>query len=385
MDSEELLLEQARLYISLSGDPGSDPEQVNKEFNRLKDMIIVEVYFMKAVRTMLSADEMSGFVLFVEKDLKTMMDTFDPGRSHIMPFLKHNMELRALSYLALTRRSRCLNSCMSLRRMTEGDNMHQPGPEDVLLSDEPQEKENEPGTAACRLRSICAFRPSRRRNMFIFLCTLLPSLTPGTVDNFCRTLNIDRAQTGVIADYLTGTAQQPGESRKSRAYLRRRRNFYNMRRIELESHIRTALDTDSLERELTYQNNQLKRVYNRIVHMKMNVRYDILADLLGIAPHSVATAVYYAKKMMRLVSMEDVESYTGPMKKALLLSESRTIGIPPVFEPFREFGITMLPEPPSESELFLSDGRLTPPNGLSSRHGTRQKNPSCKLECAQAS
>ena len=28
MNSEELLLEQARLYIRLSGDPGSDPEQV---------------------------------------------------------------------------------------------------------------------------------------------------------------------------------------------------------------------------------------------------------------------------------------------------------------------------------------------------------------------
>ncbi len=383
MDSEELLLEQARLYIRLSGDPGSDPEQVEKEFIRLKDMIIVEVYFMKAIRSIITREEMSGFILFVEKDLRTMMETFDPERGRILPFLRHNMELRALTYLALTRRSRCLNSGMSLRRITDGDNMDQPGPEDILLAEEQPEKE--PGTAACRLRSICAFRPSRRRNLFIFLCTLLPSLTAATVDNFCRILNIDRAQTGVIADYLTGMAETVSEGRKSRAYMRLRRNFYNMRRIELESHLRTALDTDPLERELSYQKNQLKRVHNRIVRMRMNVRYNILADLLGIAPHAVATAVYYAKNVFELVSMDNVESYCGPMRKALQVSERRTFEIPPVFEPFSEFGITMLPEPPSEAELFLSDGRLAPPNGLSSKHGTRQKNPSCKLECAQAS
>ena len=120
MDSEELLLEQARLYIRLSGDPGSDPEQVEKEFIRLKDMIIVEVYFMKAIRSIITKEEMSGFILFVEKDLRTMMETFDPERGRILPFLRHNMELRALTYLALTRRSRCLNSGMSLRRITDG-------------------------------------------------------------------------------------------------------------------------------------------------------------------------------------------------------------------------------------------------------------------------
>jgi len=243
----------------------------------------------------------------------------------------------------------------------------------------------EPGTAACRLRFICASRPSRRRNLFIFLCTLLPSLTTGTVDNFCRILNIDRAQTGVIADYLADIAESAGVSRKSRAYLRLRRNFFNMRRIELESHIRTALDPDTLERELEYQKNQLDRVHNRIVHMRMNVRYGILADLLGIAPHAVATAVYYTKNIFELVSMDDVGTYDGPLGKALRLSETQTRMEPPVFEPFREFGITMIPEPPSEAELFLSDSRLAPPNKLSSKHGTRQKNTSCKLQCAQAS
>ena len=383
MNSEELLLEQARLYIRLSGDPGADPERIEKEFNRLRDLVIVEVYFMKAIRSIITTDEMSGFVLFVEKDLRTMMETFDPGRAHIIPFLRHNMELRALSYLALIRRSRCLNSGISLRRITSGDKADQSGPEDILFMEE--QACNEPGTAAVKLRTICAARPSRRRNLFIFLCTLLPSLTTDTVDNFCRILNIDRAQTAVIADYLSDVSETDGESRKSRAYLRLRRNFYNMRRIELESHIRTALDTDTLEKELEYQESQLNRVHNRITHMRMNVRYSVLSELLGIVPHAIATAVYYSKNIFELVSMEDVSSYAGPLRKSLQLAQRESGSEPPLFEPFSEFGITMLPEPPSEPELLFSTSRLAPSNQRSSKHGTRQKDTACKLECAQAS
>ena len=91
MDSEELLLEQARLYIGLSGDPCADPERIEREFMKLKDMVIVEIYFMKAVRAIITNDEMSGFILFVEKDLRAMIDAFDPERSCMLAFLRHCM------------------------------------------------------------------------------------------------------------------------------------------------------------------------------------------------------------------------------------------------------------------------------------------------------
>ena len=375
MDSEELLQEQARLYIRLSGDPGADPERIEREFMKLKDMVIVEVYFMKAVRAIITKDEMSGFILFVEKDLRTMMDAFDPDRSCILAFLRHCMELRALSYLASVRRSRCLNSRRSIDNLMTGDFHGQPGPEDILLREDPP---GEPGTAAVRLRSICAAKPSRRRSLFIFICTLLPSLTSDTVDNFCRILNIDRAQTTVIADYLADASGPAGSGRKSRQYLRQRRNYFNMRRIELESHIISALDSNPLEKKLTYQKIQLSRLGSRIAHRRMNVSYRILSELLGLDTRQIATAVHYSKTMMELVNMENMDNYTGPFRKALLLSMKKPAPEIPVFEPFPEFGITMLPEPSSPC-------RLAPANQLSSKHGTRQQNTACELQCAQAS
>jgi len=383
MDSEELLQKQVGLYIRLSGDPGADPERIKKEFIRLRDMVIVEVYFMKAVRSIITKDEMSGFILFVEKDVRTMIDAYDPQRSGILPFLRHCMELRALDYLATIRRSLCLNSWRSLNRLTPGNCFDQPGPEDIVLMEEPPEEE--PGTAVTRLRSICAARPSRRRNLFIFICTMLPSLTTDTVDNFCRILNIDRAQTRVIADYLSDMSETVRVIRKSRPYLRLRRNFFNMRRIELEAHLMTALDRKPLERELAYQKTQLELIHALMEHRKMNVRYRILSEVLRMDPHAIASAVYYAKKMLRLVSMEDTSSYRGPFRKAMLHATDKPEVEPAVFEPFAEFGITVIPEPPDEAELFLSPSRLAPANQLSSKHGTRQKNTSCKLQCAQAS
>ena len=381
MDSEELLLEQARLYIRLSGDPGADPERIEKEFNRLRDLVIVEVYFMKTVRSIITREEMSGFILFIEKDLRHMIDMYDPSRSELPVFLRHCMELRALSYLAMTRRSRCLNSGRVLSRLAPEDGS-EPGPEDILLMEEPP---GETGTAVSRLRCICAARPSRRRNLFIFICTMLPSLTAGTVDNFCRILNIDRAQTGVIADYLSNAAGPVRMARRSRAYLTLRRNFFNMRRIELEDHLRTALDKRPLERQLAYQKAQLKMVAGRMAHTRMNVRYRIIAELLGLETRYIATSVYLAKKMLELANAGDLENYTGPFLKSLQLYEKKPSVEFRVFEPFAEFGITTLPEPPSESEPMLSPCRLVPANQLSSKHGTRQKNPSCKLQCAQAS
>ena len=345
MNSEALLQEHVVRYLRLCWKLGPDAETVNDEYRRIKDMLIVEIYFMKAVRRILTDDEMSGFVLYVEKDLRMMIDSFNPRRSTILAFLRHNMELRAMSYLAKNRRSRCFNTHFSNRLLTLGEETVQLGPEELVLRQQEElEKEERAGNVIDRLRHLCSIRPVKQRNLFIFLCTLLPCSSADMVDNFCSMLNIDKEQTFAIADYLAEMNSQVRMYRTSRGYLNMRRNYFLMRRIELELHIRSALNEQKLMEKLEYQKKQLKTVHREMEHTKMNVKYRILSEVLGITCSAIASAVFNAKKILEAASTDD-DNFTYAADGDPELRR---------FEPFDVFNITMIPRPDAGEELFLA-------------------------------
>ena len=367
MNSEKLLLEHVSRYRMLSGELGPDARPVTDEYRRLKDLLIVEVYFMKPVRRIVSDDEMSGFVLYVEKDLRTMVDSYDFGRSPLLAFLTHNMELRAMSYLARTRRSRCFCSRFTNRLLAVGEDMVQPGPEEILLQQEESKDDGDAGSIVDCIRYMCSVRPTKQRNLFIFLCTLLPCSSTDMVENFCVMLNIDSAQTFAISDYLTEIDDETCSSRPRREYLRMRRNYFLMRRIELEAHIRSALDERKLARKLEYQRRRLRAVHQELERAKMNVKYRIISEVLGIGCAEIASAVYYAKKILKGASVRNA----GYIHHANGKPQLRR------FEPFEEFNITMIPRPVTCGLMIA--------NKLSSKYGENNENTACKLERAQAS
>lgn len=364
MNSEKLLLEHVRRYRMLSGELGPDAGPVVDAYRRLKDLLIIEVYFMKPVRNIVSDDEMSGFVLFVEKDLRNMVNSYDPARGPLLVFLTHNMELRAMSYLARIRRSRCFGSYFSNRLLTLGEVMVQPSPEELVLQQE-EDESNE--SIVDNIRYMCSVRPTKQRNLFILLCTLLPCSSTDMVDNFCTMLNIDSAQTFAIADYLSEVGEETDTGMTRREHLGVRRNYFLMRRIELESHIRSALNERKLVRKLEYQRKRLKAVNQELKHAKMNVKYGILSEILGIGCAAISSAVYYAKKVLKDASVKGA----GTMRTSNRSPELRR------FEPFEEFNITMIPRP-GTCGLMIA-------NKLSSKYGEKQENTASKLERAQAS
>ena len=346
MNSEELLLHHAREYLSLSEEFGPDASCVNEQFRKLRDLLIVEIYFMNSVRSILSDDEMSGFVLYVEGGLRTMIDSFDPKREFIMPFLRHNMENRALSYLESERRRKCFNSPFASRFLAIEPEY--PGPEDILpgfndaINSEMQEK------AINRLRYICFENPNKQRHLFIFLCTILTHATPEMIDNFCGVLNIDKQQTFTIADYLYDISEGLEGKRSPREYLKDRRNFYLMRRIELESHLRYSLYPERIKNKLKYQDEHLATINEEFSHRKMNIQYQLLAEILGIESSYIATAVYRSKKVLKLVSTEEKEhdNMSGHRRNVLQIPDQvLRHAMPNRFEPFEQFNITLIQRP----------------------------------------
>ena len=344
MNPEELLLHHARKYLSLSEEFGPDALCVNEQFRKLRDLLIVEIYFMNSVRSILSDDEMSGFVLYVEGGLRTMIDSFDPKREYIMPFLRHNMENRALSYLESERRRKCFSSQFANRFLAIEPEY--PGPEDILPGFRDEVLSGIQEKAVNRLRYICYENPCKQRHLFIFLCTILPYATPEMIDNFCGVLNIDKEQTFTIADYLYDISEGLKGKKTPREYLKDRRNFFLMRRIELESHLRYSLYPERIKDKLRYQDEHLASINQEISHRKMNIQYQILAEVLGIDSAYIATAVYRSKKLLTLVSTEGNEQVNNPGHRRNVLQLSDNVlrrAVPNRFEPFEQFTITLIP------------------------------------------
>ena len=204
MTAQQVLCQYVDKYVQLSSRYGADSDQVEEFYGKLKDLLLVELYFMKSVRLIVSEDELSGFVLYVENKLKDIVNSYRPEISSFMPYFKHMMEYRALSYLAETRKRNLTDYAYESYYISFMEEAAECSPEDAYMNAlESLDIEKKRKKLREKLRYVCFCRPSRRRNLFIFLCTLLPYLSYDAVDDFCMTLNCDRDQTFAIADYLS--------------------------------------------------------------------------------------------------------------------------------------------------------------------------------------
>ena len=189
-----------------------------------------------------------------------------------------------------------------------------------------------------RLRYVCACRPSRRRNLFILLCTLLPSLSCDAVDDFCKVLNCNRAQTFAIAEYLCLVQNRSNPARTSRTYSRNRRDYLWVRKMEMEY----AYDRSDRRNAMLLEN--IRRISALISGLetdrrKMNVEYPTLGKLLNMEPSSIAYAVYSARKLLSVV-LDETQHDNGYIGREAWMTTGRRYIKLSRFDPFKVFGIS---------------------------------------------
>ena len=339
MSAQQVLCQYVDKYVQLSSRYGADSVQVAEFFGKLKDLLLVELYFMKSVRLIVREEELSGFVLYVENKLKDIVDSYKPEKSAFMPYFKHIMEYRALSYLAEIRKTSLTAYAYESYYISFVEEVAERSPEDTYMNGlESQDIERKRKRLRDKLRYVCSLRPSRRRNLFIFLCTLLPYLSCDAVDDFCRTLNCDRDQTFAIADYLS-SVQNDNTVRGSRIYNQSRRDYFWMRKMEIELEIGCS---DKPDAKLSSDICRIRGIISNIDadRGKMNVEYPVLGKLLNLEPSGIACAVYSSRKLLSAVLGErSPDSYIA--KEARAASGKGSVKLDR-FEPFAVFGISAI-------------------------------------------
>ncbi len=338
MNAQEVLCRYVDLYLQASVRPGEESGKAAEVFCKLRDLLLAELYFMKSVRILVKEEELSGFVIYIDKRLKSIVDSYRPDKSGFMHYFSHVAEYRALSYLAEKKKKKLTACAFENYCMLNAEEVAERSPEDVYIErEERKETERRQKRLMDKVRYVCACRPSRRRNLFVFMCTLLPYLSSDAIDNFCRVLNCDRKQTFAIAEYLCSVRAGEGSQRRSRTYSRTRRDCLWIRKMEMEYAF------DHSDRRNTALLDNINRIRTLISNYdcsrrKMNVEYPVLGELLNMAPSSIASAVYSSRKVLAAALGEGIpDSYID--KQAKTYAGRKQVKLDR-FEPFSVFGIT---------------------------------------------
>lgn len=333
-----MLCQYVDKYLELSSRYGESSKRVTDVFCKLKDFLLVELYFMKSVRIIVHEEELSGFVIYIEKSLRDIVDSYQPDTSEFLPYFSRVIEYRAINYLKENRRRKLIARAYEDYYMHNAEEVAERSPEDICMeSMDRQEVSRYQKKLMDRLRYVCACKPSRRRNLFILLCTLLPCLSNDAIDDFCRVLNCNRVQTLAIAEYLCAVQKENNPSRGSRTYSRNRRDYLWMRKMEMEY----AFDRSD-RRNITLSDN-IRRVSALISGLetdrrKMNVEYPALGKLLNMEPNSIAYAVYAARKLLSVV-LDEKQHDNGYIGKEAWKATGRRYIRLSRFDPFKVFRI----------------------------------------------
>ena len=333
MTGEQLISLNLKNYLSMKKLYGKDNPEVVKLYGKLKDMIIVEIYFMQDLRMTLDVEEMSGFVLFINDDLDSIISSYRSNRGRFFPYLKESLENLAMAYLK--RKNKALTMYISYTEFFTDYpvNVAENNPEEMyFLKESSREERKNKALMFNALRYMCSRVKSRRKKLFTFFCTIISFLSRDVIDRFCESINCDREQTLIIANQLCRIQERENQNRYSKYYLSRMVDFHWSKILEYEGHAQIALNPEFYKKKADLNRKKLRESLKGFFNAKMHTPYSSVARILNMEPQTVSAYVMYAKKILeKVISNQSIYNMT-PKSRIKQPGLSR-------FEPFTEFGI----------------------------------------------
>jgi len=330
-------------YLLLVAKYGPDAKCVQDNFLKLKDILIMEIYFLKNVRMIVSEDEMAGFVIYIERFLKAIVEAYRPYHGTFPNYLSRIMELRSLSYIDSVVRRRNVTDFYARNYLPYVECVAEGGSDiGVYGKDDASQEDLVKRRTMNRLRYFCARRPTRRRSLFVLLCTQMTSLSVDTIDRFCEVLNCDKNQTFAIADFLYENENR-NPTFKNRAFYEQKRDKHWSKMLECENRIRTSLHPERYEKKIKKHRNIFMAQLEELKSQRVHVPYTLVGEILNIDRVKVSSEVFRAKEILEMASSEIINTWDGPIGILSSVSDETlrkaTISR---FEPFKVFNIGLI-------------------------------------------
>ncbi len=343
MSAEETLTDYVNTYLLLFAKHGRDSKCVQEHYRKLKTLLIMDIYFMNNVKMIVTEDEMSGFVLFVEKHLPSIVEAYKPYHGSFSNYLRRVMELRAFSYIGGVMKRRHVADLHRMEYMPYTECIAERGTdEDFYSRQENEDYEAVRARTLNRLRYFCARRPKGRRCLFVFLCTQMTYLSVDAIDRFCEVLNCDKDQTFAIADYLHDQETKTNKA-QVRAGIERQRDRHWCRILEYQSRIMTSLKPEKYVDKLRMHRMRFMVRSSELRNLRKNVPYNLVAEILNIDRMKVSSEVYHAKEILELATADVINPWDGPMGILASVPEERMVNhCISRFEPFKVFNVHLI-------------------------------------------
>ncbi len=342
MTSEEVLSDRARRFLELSERFGRTARCTADSFNELRELTIVEIYFMKPVRSLITAEEMSGFVLYAESYVDRVIDSYRSGRGEYPMFLRCVMQKLACNYLKKLKTRERICSTYIRHYLPHCSPMFSPPPEEIVLAKEEQAGED-CAPAAWRLKYLCMKRPEKRRKFFMLFCAVYPLLSAETADRICRILNFRRSQTLALCDYM----QKMNEGIYGPRHLQKQ-NFHEKMDFHwarlVASEASGEYRTDPVAAGKAERCRQtMKNLLEAACRSRKKINYGIIAEVLNTDRNSVASDIFYACRNIEELTEDGCEDtmYTLNGLKKLTLRQRMELEIPE-FRPFEAFRVSLI-------------------------------------------
>ena len=333
MYPEQLISIHLEAYRTLCTSLGKENDEAVRLYSKLREMVIVEIYFMKSLRYLLKDEEIGDFVIYVNDDIQGIIDNFEGSRGFFMNYLKESMERRAMSFLGQRMQQVNMRRAFMEFKGTGTLYIDQKTPEDMLcVSETASEQREKRNTKISMLRYLCAQNPIRRKKLYTFFCTLSPFLSLNVIERFCEAINCDKRQTMAITRKLCSIQRKEDQHRYSRSYQTRKVDYHWSKILEYEGHAMIATNPDKLKDKADYHRALLRNSLEGMIRSKMNVNYSVVAGILNLDPTTVASYVMQSKHLL-----EKVLSTSPPRSMHRFMRKGN--GALSRFMPYEVFGI----------------------------------------------
>ena len=323
-----------------------DERKIKKLYETLRMQSLVEVYTSPVIEKLVSEEEMSGFILYLDERLKQVITAYDAKRCPYKNYLIQVASFRALNYISKKTKLAKMDFALSQYSYAEEQELNYSTPWQDF-PDELQNKYRNEDTINI-LRYMCSKRPQLQRKIFIYLLGAFPHLSSDVIDNICKNFNIDIDQTLKIYERIFERSIRPNTTPSKQRYLNQRNKNWSFQ-LCAEAELRYAQATGSeeeqqeLEQQIIRFRERNKSANSKLVKVKKKMNYTLISQELNIPKGTVSSTIYFIKSVLKAIGMGELEVEEDTGKEVVL----------PRFKPFLEFDLEERePEPYGDLELM---------------------------------
>ena len=316
-----------------------DERKIKRLLETIKMQCLVEVYTSPIIAKLVSEEEMSGFILYLNERLQPILLSYKEEKCSFKNYLIQMASFRALNYLS--KRAKLLKMDFALAQYSFVEEQARNYNSKSSNPAEEVQKRYENEEVINILRYMCIKRPSLQRKIFIYLVGIFPYLSSDVIDNMCKSFNIDIDQTLKIFERIFEKSIKPNSTPIRKKILDRRNKswsflLYTENIIEHSSFI--GMESDKLEQQANKYRRKNEIANSKLDDLKKNMSYSIIAKELKIPAGTISSTVYFIRNILEGIGLEKRDGVMSlirqPVKNVVL----------PRFEPFVEFGLTELKE-----------------------------------------